>query len=258
MEETLKSLLEALREINQKLSEVDEELNGTQSELQGFEGEYAKTIKQLQESVEYLNVQIDSTIKAEIKKLPKAENGKDFDPKQLKSMFNAKFEELTRQRKIETTNIKKEIIELVNDIEIPKGEKGDKGENGKSVSNDEIQAFILTWIDDNKDKLKGDTGERGVSGLNGKAGVDGRSIIDVTLKKDVMTIHFSDETTKEIKWPKQKVLMGGGGGNANIENFSYDIVDKVVTIPYNQQMIVMGGITIESELHINGRLILEN
>ena len=39
--------------------------------------------------------------------------------------------------------------------------------------------------------------------------------------------------------------------------FSYDLVNRQVIIPYNQQMIVMGGIDIECELIIDGTLILE-
>jgi len=41
-------------------------------------------------------------------------------------------------------------------------------------------------------------------------------------------------------------------------NFNYDIVDKTILIPYNQQMAIFGGINIEEALQIDGRLILEN
>jgi hypothetical protein len=50
-------------------------------------------------------------------------------------------------------------------------------------------------------------------------------------------------------------LFSGGGGD---ENFSYKaiIVDKVVTVPENQQMVVSGGITIDGELILDGELAL--
>ena len=163
MEEILKTLLESLRELNQKLSEVDEELQGTQKELNGFESEYAKTTKELRESIEYLNVQIDKTIKEEIAKIPTPKDGKDVDEATVRKYLTAQFDKLTKDRKSETTNIKKEIIDLVKEIPIPKD--GVDGTNAKEINYDEVQSYVFDWLDSHKADLKGETGERGTKGL---------------------------------------------------------------------------------------------
>ena len=99
MEEVLKELLLGLRELNQKLSEVDEDLTSTQKELGDFEGEYSKEVKTLQESIAYLNVQIDKTIKEEIAKIPTPKDGKDIDESIVKEYLTNEFNKLAKDRK---------------------------------------------------------------------------------------------------------------------------------------------------------------
>lgn len=50
-------------------------------------------------------------------------------------------------------------------------------------------------------------------------------------------------------------LFGGGGGD---DNFSYKVVvvDKSVTVPEHQQMVVSGGFTLDGELILDGELAL--
>lgn len=52
-----------------------------------------------------------------------------------------------------------------------------------------------------------------------------------------------------------EILMGGGGVSSN--NFSYNLVDQLILIPYNQQMIIHEPAVIEHELCIEGSLIIE-
>ena len=43
----------------------------------------------------------------------------------------------------------------------------------------------------------------------------------------------------------------------NEENFIYESIDFDLTIPYNMQMVVYGGFTMESDLTLEGSLIIE-
>jgi len=43
----------------------------------------------------------------------------------------------------------------------------------------------------------------------------------------------------------------------NEENFTYESIDFDLTIPYNMQMVVYGGFIMESDLTLEGSLILE-
>lgn len=52
-----------------------------------------------------------------------------------------------------------------------------------------------------------------------------------------------------------EILLGGGGVNSS--NFSYNQVDQLTLIPYNQQMIVHDVVYLEHELCIEGELVIE-
>ena len=51
-----------------------------------------------------------------------------------------------------------------------------------------------------------------------------------------------------------------GPGSIHEDNFSYEIISSLIIIPYEQQMIVMQALTIESggELQVEGTLVLED
>ena len=258
MNEVLKELIKGMRELHIRLSEIDDELRldikGTKTEISSFQSEYAKEIKTINESIEYLNIQIDKTIKEEIAKIPTPKEIED-----LKPLIEKRFSEIAKQSDQLKIDLGQEITKQIESIEVPQGEKGDRGKQGKSATDEQVKATLSDWLDDNLDSLpkdlKGEKGERGLSGRNGNDGEDGISITEVTIKGDYLIVTFSNGEEKRLRLPQQKAM---GGGSGNIENFSYDLVDKTVSIPYNQQMVVFGEINITSTLELHGRLILKD
>ena len=210
MDEILATLIEGLALQNQRLTEISEDLTSTQKELGDFEGEYSKEIKVIHDRIDAINVQIYSTIKQEISKIefPKPKEVQQLTINDIKSLIGPEIKKLSEKRDLEVSKIRDEVLEIVYAIEIPSGPRGPKGDN---ATTQQVESAVLSWTKENKDDLIGPLGPVGPRGLNGKSGIDGISIIDVTIKKDVMTIHFSDGETKDIKLPKQKVMMGGGG-----------------------------------------------
>lgn len=57
---------------------------------------------------------------------------------------------------------------------------------------------------------------------------------------------------------KLNPLIRSGGGGAAADNFSYTFIPdgESVTIPTNQQMLVVGGVDVEGELNLVGELVL--
>lgn len=53
-------------------------------------------------------------------------------------------------------------------------------------------------------------------------------------------------------------LVGSGGSSPSADNFSYNVVASLttVTIPTNQQMVVVGPISIDGVLNVDGNLAL--
>jgi len=241
-----------------------QKLNDLTEELQSFQDVYSKDYKEVNQRIDAINVQIDTTIKEAIKNIefPKGiseaeiielikSNTNEIDEAQLKEEIQF---DLNKKLSTHIGNITSEILQKVDEIEIP------KAKDGKTPTYGEIQDIVHTWIEENKDLLegsKGDKGERGLIGQQGQIGQDGVSIEDIERVQDDLVITLTDGTIKRIKLPKPQVQHVGGGGHTP-DNFSYDLIDKNIVIPYNQQMIVMGEIDIELDLQIDGKLILED
>ena len=47
-----------------------------------------------------------------------------------------------------------------------------------------------------------------------------------------------------------------GTSTSSNDNFSYDLVDKQITVPYNQQMAIYEELIVEDELILEGRIYL--
>lgn len=258
--ELLATLIEAISALNQRANDLEVENDGTKKEINNFESEYAKETKLLQKQIDEISVQIDRLIREAIKEIPQAKDGVDganYDEAVAKALLKAEINKLVKQRNLETEKIKSEVLQAVSEIEVPKAKDGI---DGKSATDLQVQNAVNEWIDANYESLKGEDGKSvvGEKGERGSDGSDGISIVNAEMKGDYLILTFSDGTVKRIRLPKQKILVGGGGGSGNIENFSYDLVDKAVTIPYNQQMVVFGEIKITNTLEMHGRLILKD
>jgi len=195
-----------------------EKLNLLEEEIKGFQDVYSKDYKEVNQRIDAINVQIDTTIKQAIKNIefPKGiseaeiielikSNTNEIDEAQLK-------EELNKLINDETGKITSELLQTIKDIEIPQGEKGERGE---SIDDVQVQNAVSIWIDDNKDLLtgsKGDKGERGLIGQQGQIGQDGVSIEDIKRVQDDLVITLTDGTIKRIKLPKPQIQHVGGGG----------------------------------------------
>jgi len=199
------------------LSNQLQKLKDLEEKLQGFEDTYSKDYKEVNQRIDAINVQIDTTIKEAIKNIefPKGiseaeimelikSNTNEIDEAQLK-------QELNKLINKDIGKIKSELLQTIKDIEIPKGEKGERGE---SVSNDQVQNAISLWIEDNKDLLKGSDGKdgRSIQGSKGKDGDDGVGIADIVRSQDDLLITLTDGTEKRIKLPKPQIQHVGGGG----------------------------------------------
>jgi len=255
----LPTLFEALANLKAKTDDLVEELNS-------FEGEYSKDRDLINTQIEDLTVQMDRLIKEAVNALPKAKDGEDaeIDYKQIEDFIKAEVDLIPKAKDGDDATVDYEIIynkvkELVS--EIPKPKNGDDAvvnyerleneikrlvdeipipEDGKDASNEQVQTKVNQWLNTHEEELKGE---------------DGLSIDEIYEKNGYIVITLSDGTIKELKLPKIEKHMTTVRGGA--DNFSYDLVDKVVTIPYNQQLIVHGEIDIQSTLIIDGRLILE-
>jgi hypothetical protein len=239
-------------------------------ELNEFEDAYSKEAKIVNDRLDNISVQIDSTIKEAIKQI---QFPKGISEEEIISLIKAETDKInfdTSDIENQTTKqlgqLKSELLQTISEIEIPAYEIP----TSESINYDKIQDTISSWIENNSDLFKSEFDStqlkkelqaflaNKVSNIpKAKDGQDGIGIKDIERVKDDLVITLTDGTEKRIKLPKPQIIHQGGGGGQNIENFSYDLVDKIVTIPYNQQMIVMGGIDIESELHLDGRLFLE-
>jgi len=255
--ELFSTLIQGLSALNQRVNDLEGDNDSIKKEINYFQNEYAKEIKLLHERVDHFNVQIDKTIKDEISKIEikDGKDGVDFDSKVANGLITAQINKLVKKRDLEVEKIKTDLLNVVvqelDNIPIPKD--GPQGPRGESVSLDLVEEMVSSWLNDNKDDL---VGPRGIQGNSGPIGLVGVSITDAKIVNDFLVLTFSDGSVKRVKMPKQKIIQGGGGYTP--DNFSYDFIDKAIEIPYNQQMIVMGGIDIESELLIDGRLILEH
>lgn len=47
-----------------------------------------------------------------------------------------------------------------------------------------------------------------------------------------------------------------GTSTTSDDNFSYDLIDKQITVPYNQQMAIYEELIVEDELILDGRIYL--
>lgn len=67
------------------------------------------------------------------------------------------------------------------------------------------------------------------------------------------------EGSLDFGWAtKLNPIIRAGGGTGGADNFSYKLVPdgELVTVPVNQQMIVVGGIEVDGELELIGELVL--
>jgi|LGVE01.1.fsa_nt_gb hypothetical protein len=258
--ELLVSLIEAISVLNQSLKDLESDVDETKSEINSFENDYDKEKKLLHERIDSLNVQIYKTIQTEIKKLPIAINGKDgkdYDSVVAKALLKAEINKLVKQRNLETEKIKSEVLQAVKNIQVPKGRDG---RDAKEVTDLQISNALSLWIDDNFDRLKGDDGKsvKGKDGRDGIDGEDGRGIVKAEIKNDYLIITYSDDTEDKIKLPKQKVLVGGGGGS--IDTSKYDshvssdellhMFNSTYKTSYSELIYVDGNIT-QINVYIN-------
>jgi len=235
-EALLPTIFEALANLKAKTDDLVEELNG-------FEDEFSKSRDLVNKQIEDLTVQMDRLIKEAVKALPKAKDGSDG-----KNGLDAEVDyETLKDFILKAVDV---LPKAINGKDGSSGQDGEKGRDGLDGAKGQDGS-------DGSDGEDGKQGSKGKDGHIGKDGEDGLSIEDLYEKNGYIVITLSDGTIKELKLPKIEKHMTrvGGGGD---DNFSYDLVDKVVTIQYNQQMIVMGEIIVTSELQIVGRLIMEN
>jgi len=208
--ELLASLIEAISVLNQKLSDLESDTDEIKKEVYGFQSEYAKQVKILQDQIDAVTVTIDRLIREAIKDIEFPKDGKDgvsFDEKVAKALITAQINKMIKQRNLETEKIKADVLEAVNDIEVPRGERG---EAGKSVTDEQIDTYITSWLDANIDSLRGDKGDRGIQGERGTSGVDGISITDAKIVNDFLVLTFSDGSVKRVKMPRTVKYLGGG------------------------------------------------
>jgi len=209
------------------LSNQLQKLNDLTEELQGFQDVYSKDYKEVNQRIDAINVQIDKTIKEAISKIqfPKSitlEEIKELIPKEYDDT-KLKFD-LNKQLSVHIGNITSEILQKVDEIEIPRGEKGS---DGKSATNDQVQNAVSLWIEENKDLLtgsKGDKGERGLIGQQGQIGQDGVSIEDIKRVQDDLVITLTDGTEKRIRLPKQQTKFLGGGGGLTLQEATSTLI----------------------------------
>ena len=118
------TLIQGLAALNARAKELESDSDDLKLELNEFEGEYAKEKTLIHERIDSLNVQIFRLIKEEISKIPTPTNGKDYDEVVAKALIKAEISKLIKQRNIDVSNIKSDILEAVYKIEVPKAEDG--------------------------------------------------------------------------------------------------------------------------------------
>ncbi len=225
----LETIVSGLSNLKQQQDDLIDELNG-------FEDQYSKDYKIVNERLDAINVQIDKTIKEAIKsiKIPEAINGKDgkdFDKEIATKLLKEELNKLVKQKNLDIGKFKSEILQAVNEIEIPKGEKG---ENGESATNEQIQDNVSAWIEENFELLQGDKGEKGERGLigqQGQNGNDGVGIEDIERSQDDLLITLTDGTEKRIALPKPKHIGGGGG-------VSYQVATSTLIVSTDKDLIL--------------------
>lgn len=227
---------------------------------------------------------------------PKGRDGTDFDFEEhreeisniitpyidsIKEDIKLKFSSLNEEEK---NSLKLKFSDLTEEdltsIKGKRGQKGKPGLDGESGLNayelSKFQGTLEEWIESLKGTdgrqglqgLPGAIGPRGFIGTQGEDGRDGKDapiITDIELKEDndylSLDFRFSDGeiiSTNEIKLPNKSgnnYYYGGGGG---LINFSYNLlpIESTLTIPENQQMIVVDGMDILGSLIIEGELCL--
>jgi len=207
-----------------------QKINDLEEELQSFEDVYSKDYKEVNDRINDINSQIDRTIKDAIKAIEFPATISEDDVTKLikdsiKNIDEAKLrEDLNKSINKDIGKLKSELLQAVNEIEVPRGEKGSDGE---SATDEQIQDNISLWIEENKDLLKGskgDKGERGLLGQQGQAGQDGVGIEDIKRSQDDLLITYTDGTEKRIRLPRQQTKFLGGGGSLTLQQATSTLI----------------------------------
>jgi len=253
-----------LSELGMRIKELIEMQQNLKEEIFATQEDYSTEKVLLHQRIDEINVQIHNTIKEAVAQIRVPEDGISFDEEIATRLITAQINELLTQKDKDLSTIRETFSKFIQSEMIrlrPRdgidGKDGRNGTDGQDATDSQIEEKVTEWIESNKDELKG---ERGFKGEATK-GEEGRGLKDTYLDKmdsNYVIFEYTDGTKKRIRLPSTSKTVFTGGGGHTPDNFSYDLVDKIVHIPHNQQMIVMGEITIESELHIDGRLILED
>ncbi|MEA2090953.1 MAG: hypothetical protein U9O83_01145 [Campylobacterota bacterium] len=215
------TLIEGLAQLNKRLTEEETTSEEIILELKQFESEYAKEIKIINDRLDSSAILTDRLVKEAISKLPKPKDPQKIDYSVVEKYLDEELKTLTKNRALETTKIKDEIVALVEAIPIP--QDGEDGSDGKDATDKQVSNAVTKWVDENIDLLKGSDGKDGKSirGLDGKSGSDGVGIEDIIIEKEYLVITLTNGEEKRLKMPKITKYFGSGGGSS-VDTTKYD------------------------------------
>lgn len=193
----ISTIIEALAIYKENIQELNELIELLKDETKNNQDEIVKTKEVLEKQIEDLTTSTSKMINDVISKIPKEVT---IDYGRLEASLKAKVNRYVREKDSDISELRADLKAFIKTI-MPKD-----GIDGIDADNEAILSDLKKHITNNGDFV----GERGLSGSNGKDGVDGIGIKDIYEEKDYLYIELTNKDIKKFKIPTKTITKSGG------------------------------------------------